>query len=367
MSEHTTIDVERIRAYEAEGWLRIQPHPSADLFIVNYTPRCQFGKHWDDLTLMCRGLIFTSTGEIAERPFGKFFNMGEGWRPNETLPLPPAEPFEVTEKLDGSLGILYWIGDEPRIASRGSFTSEQAARGTAMLAGIPTAYCRRDRTYLFEIIYPENRIVVDYGPQRELILLAEIDKATGRDLPLELSTPSVRRFEGIAGIEQLMAEYQGEDNFEGFVLRYESGLRLKVKLPEYVRLHKLLTGVNSRHIWEMLAAGQSISPLLERVPDEFYEWVSATANALRGRHDVLMYQTDNAYREIIAKVGVGDPNDREWKKAFASAAVLEHGRIQHLLFARVIDGDVAAMAWREVRPAEAERPYKDDPSVSGGQ
>ena len=93
----------------------------------------------------------------------------------------PNEPFEVYEKLDGSLGILYWLGDEPYIATRGSFESPQAQIATELLRAYDLSGLDRRRTYLFEIIYPENRIVVNYDDRRELVLLAIIDTATGRE------------------------------------------------------------------------------------------------------------------------------------------------------------------------------------------
>lgn len=36
-----------------------------------------------------------------------------------------------------------------------------------------------------EIVYPENRIVVDYGKDRKLWLIGIRDNASGNDLPLE--------------------------------------------------------------------------------------------------------------------------------------------------------------------------------------
>ena len=60
----------------------------------------------------------------------KFFNLEE--RPETALPALPPGPFEVFEKVDGSLGILYHAGDGPALASRGSFTSDQALRGTRL-------------------------------------------------------------------------------------------------------------------------------------------------------------------------------------------------------------------------------------------
>lgn len=104
-------------------------------------------------TKACRGLIVDAENWIVQRPFEKFFSIEQ------------LEPFDVYDKLDGSLGILYWVGDEPAIATRGSFISDQAKRGTEFLRARKDLNLDRRYTYLFEIIYPENRVVVNYGDQ----------------------------------------------------------------------------------------------------------------------------------------------------------------------------------------------------------
>jgi RNA ligase len=91
----------------------------------------------------------------------------------------------VYDKLDGSLGILYFYDDKPYIATRGSFTSEQAERANKIFQKkYSHLHFNKEHTYLFEIIYPENRIVVDYGAKEDLILLAVLDTETGKDLEL---------------------------------------------------------------------------------------------------------------------------------------------------------------------------------------
>lgn len=66
------------------------------------------------------------------------------------------------------------------IATRGSFTSEQAGHATAVLH---TCYPRFEPpeglTVLFEIVYPGNRIIVDYCDTDDLVLLGAVDTATG--------------------------------------------------------------------------------------------------------------------------------------------------------------------------------------------
>src|SRR4051812_16526347 len=112
-------DREHLDAMVADGWLRAQRHPDADLWIYNYTPQTQYENHWTPETLACRGLILDVDGDVVARPFPKFFN----WGTPQAEGLPLHEPFVVTEKFDGSLGILYMLDGQTFIASRGSFTS----------------------------------------------------------------------------------------------------------------------------------------------------------------------------------------------------------------------------------------------------
>jgi RNA ligase len=180
-----------------EGYVCVQRHPTVPLYIYNYTSKAQYERVWNEVTLQCRGLILDANGRVVARPFRKFFNL-------EEVQDLPAGPFEVYEKLDGSLGILYWLGDEAYLATRGSFASEQSRRANGILqARYRHVLPRLDRghTYLFEIIYPENRIVVNYGGREDLVLLAVVDTATGAELPLpEVGFPVVERYDGLTDL-----------------------------------------------------------------------------------------------------------------------------------------------------------------------
>jgi RNA ligase len=323
----------------AERYVSAEQHPSADLWIYNYTPKTQYAGHWTPTTLACRGLILDGQRRVIQRPFPKFFNHGE-YRGSL-----PREPFEVYEKLDGSLGILYWVGDEPALATRGSFTSAQALRGTALLrARYAAALTRVDRsaTYLFEILYPENRIVVDYGEREDVVLLAVLDTATGAECPLpDIGFPIVPRYDGISDLARL--EGLPSANREGFVVRFASGLRLKVKFAEYVRLHRLVTGVTERTIWELLAAGTPVGTLLERVPEEFAAWTHDTVAALNAAYAAIEEQCHAEFRDL---------GDRK-------ATALYYQTCQHptILF-KMLDGrPYADTIWRLVRP-EGARPFR---------
>ena len=120
------ISLQELEKYYQDGLLLKQTHPNHDLIIWNYSPKVQYDRLWDDITIQCRGLVTNSKGEIIARPFKKFFNYEEH-TPEDI----PNEFFEVYEKMDGSLGILFNYQDEWIMATRGSFTSEQAKIGRA--------------------------------------------------------------------------------------------------------------------------------------------------------------------------------------------------------------------------------------------
>ncbi len=91
------------------------------LSLFCYTNRCVYNRLWNDWNILARGLILDlATQQVIATPFPKFFNYGEL---SQTI---PDEPFEVYEKLDGSLGIAYHYQGQWHIATKGAFDSAQA-------------------------------------------------------------------------------------------------------------------------------------------------------------------------------------------------------------------------------------------------
>ncbi|QHT65431.1 2'-5' RNA ligase [Rhodocytophaga rosea] len=336
------INLPELQSMIDQKYISVQKHPQAELYIYNYAPKTQYERLWTELTLLCRGLILDATSKIIARPFPKFFNLEEH-QPEEI----PNESFEVYEKLDGSLGILYWHNDEPFIATRGSFDSDQARKATQFLYStyahsIP--FLQKDQTYLFEIIYPENRIVVDYGQKNELILLAILDNKTGQDLPLEdIGFPLVKKYDGLHDIRQLRK--LAADNREGFVVRFKNGFRVKVKFEEYVRLHRILTGVSNQMIWEMLREDKPLDEMLDHVPDEFYQWVKHTREKLLAEFANIETQCKQDFRML---------EDRK-----TTALYFLTCRYPGILFAMLDNRDYKPAIWKMIKPKH-EKPFKTE-------
>lgn len=330
------INIPLLHAMVAEKLVSVEKHPEADIFIYNYTKRVQYDKLWNEVTLQTRGLIMDAGGNILARPFGKFFNLEE-LSPSEL----PLLPFDVFEKLDGSLGILYFLNGKPRIATRGSFVSSQAERATEILHEryshvIP--HLKEDINYLFEIILPENRIVVDYGDMSDIVLLTMIDTQSGTERCEDIGFPIVRRYDGIVNLALLRE--QEEANKEGFVVRFQNNVRVKVKFREYVRLHRIVTRVSNVVVWEYLRDGRQFDELIERVPDEFFTWLTATKASLEQEFAAIASHANEVFATIYS-------SDR---KTFALRVMAEHRDISGILFCLYSKQTIDAAIWKMIRP-----------------
>lgn len=346
---------ERYDALVEEGWLISNTHPSLDLTIYNYSQKTQYEKYWTPETLAARGLVINSNGEIVARPFSKFFNASE-----VAMDLIPNEPFEVFEKMDGSLGIFFWYSAEdalhPVFASRGSFTSEQATKGWELLQKLPYRDLAYEHTHMFEIIYPENRIVIDYGAAEKLVLLGVIETVTG----IEVDRQNIE--EHLGNSFDIVKAYninnswvhlraQNEPNREGYVIRFSNGFRVKIKFEEYVRLHRIITSISTTDIWEMLAANKPLDEILKEVPDEFFNWVRETEGKLQTEFETLENEYKCIYKMIMSA------NNTETRAVFANYAK----RYKHpsLLFNMVDGKDYAPGIWKMIKPVWS-KPFKNE-------
>ena len=332
-----------------EGWLISQVHPTLDLTIYNYSQKTQYERMWNEETLSCRGLVLDSLGNVVARPFKKFFNL------SEVEGEIPDLPFEVFEKMDGSLGIFFWYNGNPIFASRGSFTSDQSKVGWEILKGMDYKNLKRGVTYLFEIIYPENRIVVDYGDTEKLVLLGAVETSTGEEIPYSGIGENLERFELVRkwSNKKSISELAKENDLirEGYVLRFSNGYRIKVKFEEYCRLHKIITNVSNIDIWEKLKDGLPLNEILDKVPDEFYGWVKNTENRLREEFQDTLGDSEKILYSIRKKLG-----DSE-RKVYAEEIKknINPGILFNLLDGRNPD----QVIWKLVRPKWA-KPFRED-------
>jgi RNA ligase len=314
------------------GFIKKNKHPQEDLYILNYTPKTQYECFWNEITTNCRGLIVNKDYQIVGRCFKKFFNYSEVKSQVDSLLL--KQKYTVYEKIDGSLGISYFIRNKPFIATRGSFESEQSIRANKILES-KNLNLDQSLTYLFEIIYPENTIVVNYGKKEDLILLSAIETATGKEIDIHDNYFGFETCKKIDcnSIDELKTDIK---NFEGYVVKFDDGYRFKIKLEEYVRIHKVLFGLSSRDIWACLKSGSDL--VLEGVPDEIFSWIKKTKLSILKNYSEIDQDCKKVYKNILSK-------DR---KEFAIKA--KKYKFSSVLFKLYDDKPYEDIIWDLVRP-----------------
>ena len=257
-----------------------------NLISYNYTDQCAFDKHWIPETLESRGSIYDlNTGKIVARSFDKFFNLGEYDAKIENL---PQLAFDVDEKMDGSLGILYQFPGESqwRVATRGSFYSDQARQAEIILEQYQIERWPEGWTPLVEIIYPSNRIVIDYGKESKLVLLAGRNIETGAYMDRgsldmyanRMGMPRPKRYEG--NLRDLIERAKGlPGDHEGWVLTYRNGYKVKIKGVRYLELAKFASHLSRLSIYEVMLKGpKSIQEFMVKMPEELLEAAQAIYN-----------------------------------------------------------------------------------------
>ncbi|WP_404953173.1 RNA ligase [Streptomyces sp. 147326] len=392
---HDLLPAQALAASIDAGYVTRKSHPELPLSIYTYTRTAQYERVWDQVTTRCRGLVADdTTGAIVALPLPKFFNVGEHEAGMPYAPALPDEPFEVYDKVDGSLAVVFHYAGRWRVASKGSFISSQATWAQRRLDGKDTSELRPGVTYLAEILYPQNRIVVNYGDRRDLVLLAAFGP-DGAEVPLAEAAP---HWEGIGSVvkvwpamplDELMALTESNTmpggaaatgtDAEGFVLRFASGVRAKAKLSEYVRLHGVLTGVNERDIWRShgiqrfaglpvnrlaqglnctaaeveASGGKPLDALLQQVPDEFDAWVREVIARLEARAAAHERAIDEAYAGLVHLAA-----DRG---AFARAVKeLPDRGVRPAMFLRLDGRSTELTTWRHVRPEVADSYTTDE-------
>jgi RNA ligase len=373
-----------------------QRHPTLPLTIYNYTTQCQFRRNWTPTTRLTRGLIVRDDGVVVARSFPKFFTYGDPLAPS----IGPDDLVGVTDKVDGSLGIVYPTPAGPAVATKASFQSEQAVHATKIWwerykdVLIPVGV-----TPLVEIVYPSNRVVVDYHGMDDLVLLGGMDIDTGWFVRADRMAawmswpgPVAEQF-GYTTFAEVVAAPPREGK-EGLVVQLVDGERVKIKQDDYLALHRILTEVTTRRIWEFLAVeacwdqakpkeGKTPADYLEsklhldrkrieqchatenwkeaflqNVPAAFEAWLNKTVEDLTAKAKAAYKRVARDYGSAVMASGldfeeVKKPENRHQFVKAAQEVAVENWR----LTVTMLDGnEFMTWAWLQCYP-EHEKPF----------
>ena len=231
---------------------------------------------------------------------------------------------------------------------------------------------------MFEGINRNLRIVVDYGEAEELVLLSVVNNQTGEEAePDMLQDISDLMEVGIPELQSMTwqeAHQQSYDetikNAEGYVLTwYRQGappFRLKVKFADYLRLHRMVTGVSPKHILEVLQNGwtSEMNDMLNESTPWFNHFVAKWKRVIETQAMSIECNSkeiyDAAREENRVKVGQR-PYENIGAERKAYALVFnrpENKKYSGVLFAMLDGKDWKKVIWKMI---------KDSPIMKGGR
>jgi hypothetical protein len=257
-----------------------------------------------------RGLILDGNGNVQTMGFRKFFTFRNYLSPKlialsegNTLRL-PQEEYVISEKMDGTMGLLYWVEEIPYIATQRSFKATNAQRASQILHDKYSHLfdkLDKSKSYIFEALFPESRVLVDYGNREDLVLIGVIDKTTGKEethlhrkIGFPVAKDYTQEFGHIKNFDELKA--LNMPNLEGFVITYlESGIKIKLKFPWFDEAHEAMNEIihysikirqvrtqfnklmnidrsllSNFTIWEYLQNGKSGNEIFRQIPYDYY-------------------------------------------------------------------------------------------------
>ena len=292
--------------------------------IFNYGIACDFS---NPLVQEARGIILDSnTLDVACWPFRKFGNFTESY--HDEIDWKTAR---VQEKVDGSIVKLFWnpytskwqwatngvinAADAP-IESLWSKNFLEVIQKANNYKDIPFDSLDTAKTYIFELVGPENRVVINYAINhlyhigtRSNITGQEFNDDIGIEKPKEYA---VNTFDDcLNAVEQLNTSEDGQVEHEGFVVVDGNWHRIKIKSSAYLFYHHYTNGVlfNKSKILKLLQSDDvNIQAMIDQWPEytEIFEFYQSEIERVETEVDQFITEVRAAYaqsqnRKVIAQ------------------------------------------------------------------
>lgn len=339
----------------SSGFINKSKHPEFPVYVLNYTRKAQFEQNWCLEVMLCRGLVIDENNRFVNSVLPKFFDYSQLcshkshlWA-STILRKIGTESFECYDKLDGSFIAVSFFNGDMVVNSRGSFISEHALKAKIILNAKYSKFkWNKNYTYIFELIAPEFRIVLDYGTVEDLILLAIIESQSCREVAIhDIDTPFKKSEKfNISSFEELCALQP--ENKEGFVIKFADNSRVKIKTDDYKLKHKIITNTNERTIWEYLSTNQPLDDLIAITDDIFDDFIRKAVSDLEGKFSQIAEQAVSEYDEILTKMP-DNLERREGRKAFAEMA--KNTSYPSLMFTLLDNRPMDKLIWKMIEPS----------------
>jgi len=311
---HDLWDIERLKQHAQHNHVYVIQSPKyPDVVMLHYMDAVQYDNLWTTFNRMCRGLILDMKNKhVLAWPFDKFFNLGQmpetKYDKLETL-----GHFDTSEKLDGSMIIMFRDPNTDKLTftTKGSLDSEHGQYVNAL--EFPTGFWliaskyMESGTLIFELISKRFQIVVDYnkkGYEEGLYLIGYRDHISGRlagfnevgKIANDLGVNTFQRYQ-FDSLDRLLEVTDALPVLEeGFVLRFEDDLMVKVKGKAYLAAHRFISHLSDRNILEAVAEGTAAN-LATLAPEEYRQDVLDKIDHFNKRVTELEHTCYNLYSQ----------------------------------------------------------------------
>lgn len=293
---------------------RVAVKKKGDLAIFNYSAGADFS---DPLVRECRGVILDGDQNVVCRGFDKFGNYFEDYADNIDW-----NSARVQQKIDGSIVKLYYFQGEWRWATNGMIDASDAptkSEGNFLelihkadnYSKIAFSHLDTEFTYIFELVSPYNRIVIEY-PTTHLYHIGSRNRISGKEKDLTIGIEKPKQY-SLKSMEECLA-YIKEMNAggltdEGLVVVDGNYHRIKIKTEEYFALHRTMTGHFSAEKAIELLLSVGYEGAVEQFPQYDVElaWYLYQYNSFLRRvketevYAVNLYKEAEGNRRIVAE------------------------------------------------------------------
>jgi hypothetical protein len=242
-----------------------------NLVLIKYNQLCS--DFSNKIVQESRGCIIDiNTKKYVCRPFKKFFNIQE-----DNASIIDWSSARVQDKLDGSILKAWWYNGRWNISTNGMIDSHEAITTSNLysfyqlflMAGgndLPYNMMNKDKTYIFELVSPFQKIVIPYKDSK-LYHIGTINNETGQEFNEDIGVEKPKEFRCNNEIEVLKATEKMPFTEEGYVVVDKYWNRVKVKSPEYIKAHRAVGGCLTRNrILETILSGEQ-SEILSYFPE----------------------------------------------------------------------------------------------------
>lgn len=281
--EHDLWDIQKLEQHAEHNLVNlITSERFPGIVMLHYSEEAQWEKSWNTFNRMCRGLIVhLPTQQVLAWPLNKFHNLDEVPETSYEV-LKDQKDFEVSEKLDGFMLIRFKDPNTGKyhLTTKGSLDSEHGIYATELMAGNFQEPWLEPYTLMFEGIVKKFQIVVDYtkkfGYNQGLYLIGvrqhwsgklfTYDEVQSMAKTLHISTVKTYEFESLDKLIETAKNLPILE--EGYVIRFQDGLRVKLKGTAYLRAHRFISKLSDKNLLEAAAEGIS-KELIEICPEEY--------------------------------------------------------------------------------------------------